>query len=93
MEPLPAGEANALTGMNVAYDRKAIAAIEDLLHKGRWEGWLHARLQERGIGLHCASEMVLEHDKDFGLGEFLSQRWHYSRSYAGMRNESLGRRR
>ena len=37
--------------------------------------------------------MVLDHDKDFGLGEFLSQRYHYSRSYAGMRNESLGRRR
>ena len=51
MEPLPEGEANALTGMNVAYDREAIAAIEDLLRKGRWEGWLHARLQERGIGL------------------------------------------
>ena len=93
MEPLPAGEAKALTGMNVAYDRKAIAAMEDLLRKGRWEGWLHARLQERGIGLYCASDMVLEHDKDFGLGEFLSQRWHYSRSYAGMRNETLGRRR
>ena len=72
--------------MNVAYDREAIAAIEDLLRAGRWEGWLHARLAERGIGLHCATGMVLEHDKDFGLGEFLSQRWHYSRSYAGMRN-------
>ncbi len=93
MEPLPEGEAKALTGMNVAYDRKAIGAMEDLLRKGRWEGWLHARLKERGIGLHCASDMVLEHDKDFGLGEFLSQRWHYSRSYAGMRNETLGRRR
>ena len=93
MEPLPEGETDALTGMNVAYDREAIAAMEDLLRKGRWEGWLHERMRERGIGLHCAGGMVLEHDKDFGLGEFLSQRWHYSRSYAGMRNESLGRRR
>jgi hypothetical protein len=37
--------------------------------------------------------MALEHDKGFGVAEFLSQRWHYSRSYAGMRNEVLGRRR
>ena len=93
MEPLPEGAANALTGMNVAYDRRAIDAMDDLLRKGVWEGWLHARLRERGIGLYCAAEMVLEHDKDFGLGEFLSQRWHYSRSYAGMRSEGLGRRR
>jgi hypothetical protein len=93
MEPLPEGEAESLTGMNVAYDREAIAAMADVLREGRWEGWLHARLRERGFTLHCAAEMVLEHDKDFGLGEFLSQRWHYSRSYAAMRSESLGRRR
>lgn len=93
MEPLSEGDTNDLTGMNVSYDRAAIAAIEDLLREGRWETWLHPRLRERGFRLHCAPEMVLEHDKDFGLGEFLSQRWHYSRSYAGMRNSSLGRRR
>jgi hypothetical protein len=93
MEPLPEGDTDGLTGMNVAYDREAIAAMDDLLRAGRWEGWLHARLRERGFGLYCAAEMVLEHDKDFGFGEFLSQRWHYSRSYAGMRNETLGRRR
>ena len=66
MEPLPEGKADALTGMNVSYDRDAIAAMEDLLREGRWEAWLHARLRERGIGLHCAADMVLEHDKDFG---------------------------
>ena len=94
MEPLPEGEVRALTGMNVAYDRRAIDAMADLLRRGRCgRGWLHARLRERGIGLYCAADMVLEHDKDFGLGEFLSQRWHYSRSYAGMRSEELGRRR
>ena len=93
MEPLPAGPIDGLTGMNVSYDRAAIDAVEDLLRAGRWETWLHARLREQGFELYCAPEMVLEHDKDFGLGEFLSQRWHYSRSYAGMRNVTLGRKR
>jgi hypothetical protein len=93
MEPLPEGPVDGLTGMNVSYDRAAIGAIEDLLREGRWETWLHPRLEERGFTLYSAPAMVLEHDKDFELGEFLSQRWHYSRSYAGMRNETLGRRR
>ena len=93
MEPLPEGPIGDLTGMNVSYDRAALAEIDDLLREGRWETWLHPRLRERGFELYCSAEMVLEHDKDFGLGEFLSQRWHYSRSYAGMRNSSLGRKR
>ena len=38
-------------------------------------------------------DVVLDHAKDFGVGEFLSQRYHYSRSYAGMRNVHLGSRR
>jgi Glycosyl transferase family 2 len=93
MEPLAEGERDDLTGMNVSYSRPAIAAIDDLLREGRWETWLHPRLRERGFRLYCSGAMVLEHDKDFDVGEFLGQRWHYSRSYAGMRNASLGRKR
>jgi hypothetical protein len=93
MEPMPAGPVQGLPGMNVSYDRRALEAIEDLLRDGRWESWLHPRLQERGFDLWCEPDAVVEHDKGFELGEFLSQRYHYSRSYAGMRNPELGRRR
>jgi glycosyl transferase family 2 len=93
MEPMPRGPVAGLPGMNVSYDREALAAIDDLLREGRWENWLHPRLQERGFDLWCEPDAVVEHDKDFDLGEFLSQRYHYSRSYAGMRNPELGRRR
>ena len=79
--------------MNVSYDREALAAIDDLLREGRWETWLHPRLPQRGFELWCEPELSIEHDKDFGIGEFVSQRYHYSRSYAGMRNPELGRAR
>ena len=93
MEPADAGATGGLPGMNVSYDRDAITAIEDLLRAGHWESWLHPRLLERGFDLWCDPQIVLEHAKDFGFFEFASQRYHYSRSYAGMRNAELGRKR
>lgn len=93
MEPAPAGRVPDLPGMNVSYDRRALEAIEDLLRQGRWEGWLHGRLRERGFELYSDADAVLDHAKDFGLAEFASQRYHYSRSYAGTRNGELGRKR
>ncbi len=93
MEPAEAGPVGGLPGMNVSYDRAALAAIEDLLRAGHWESWLHPRLLERGFELWCDPEIVLDHAKDFGFLEFVSQRYHYSRSYAGMRNKELGPKR
>lgn len=93
MEPAPAGPVEDLPGMNVSYDRRALEAIDDLLREGRWESWLHPRLRERGFELYCDPAATLDHAKDFGFREFLSQRYHYSRSHAGMRNAALGARR
>ncbi len=93
MEPLPSGATADLPGMNVSYDRRAIAEIDDLLRQGKWEGWLHARLRARGFELFLDDDAVIHHVKDFGFLEFAGQRFHYSRAFAGMRNEDLGARR
>lgn len=93
MEPLERGPASALPGMNVSYDRAALETIEELLREGRWETWLHAHLRRSGFELYLEPDATIEHDKDFGFREFVSQRYHYARSYAGMRNAELGRRR
>jgi hypothetical protein len=93
MEPVPEGEVTSLVGMNVSYDRAALGAMEDLLREGRWETWLHPRLTERGFTFYSAPAMALDHVKDFGFREFCSQRYHYARSHAGMRNHELGPRR
>ena len=90
MEPTGGGVTRDLTGMNVSYDARAIAAIDDLLREGRWEGWLHARLLSRGFVLQLEPAAVIEHAKDFGIGEFCSQRFHYARAHAAMRNPELG---
>ena len=93
MEPLGRGEVSDLPGMNVSYDRRAIEAIGDLLRAAKWESWLHARLRDRGFVLYATPEATLDHVKDFRVGEFLSQRFHYARAYAAMRNDDLGLKR
>ena len=93
LAPEPSGEVSDLPGMNVSYDRAALEAIDDLLHEGRWEGWLHARLRKRGFRFWSDPSATLGHAKDFGFLEFCSQRYHYSRSFAGARNADLGWKR
>lgn len=91
--PVEAGPAHDLPGMNVSYDSAAVAAMQDLLDEGRWETMLHPRLRERGFGFWIDPSLVIDHAKDFGFGEFASQRYHYARSYAGERNALIGPRR
>jgi GT2 family glycosyltransferase len=93
MEPTPGGVVADLVGMNVSYDRRALASIDDLVREGRWESWLHPRLRTCGFDFYCDQDAVIHHVKDFGVREFLSQRYHYSRSHAGMRNADLRGRR
>lgn len=93
MEPQPEGPVADLPGMNVSYDRPALAAIEDLLRAAKWESWLHSRLQERGFDFYATPGATLDHVKDFGIREFFAQRFHYARAYAAMRNPDLGWKR
>jgi hypothetical protein len=93
MEPLPTGPTGSLTGMNVSYDRTAIRTMEQLLREGRWETWLHPHLLASGVKLYADGGATLDHAKDFGFRDFLSQRFHYARSHAGMRNPELGWKR
>lgn len=93
MVPVREGPTTSLVGMNVSYSREAVAAMDDLLREGHWETWLHPRLLSAGIELYSDPDIVIDHVKDFGIREFTSQRYHYARSHAGMRNPELGTRR
>jgi len=93
MEPIHTGPTDSLTGMNVSYDRRAIEVMGELLREGRWETWLHPHLLASGVQLYMDGDATLDHAKDFAFGHFISQRYHYARSHAGMRNPELGWKR
>lgn len=86
MNPVPDGEAENIPGNNISYRREFLTHVSDLLEQGTfWEESLNARLREKGIHCYSDPKVVVFHKKGFRLGEFLSQRYHYSRSFAGIR--------
>lgn len=85
MPPLRRGTTDAITGNNTVYERELLAGLLAETGHGLWEPFLHARLRELGIALWCEPELMVSHRKQFGFLEFLGQRYHYSRSFAGLR--------
>lgn len=86
LPPQSAGEVSDLPGMNVAYRRGAIAALDPaLLRSGFWESTVHGRLREADYRFRFLPDVVIAHRKRFGFGHFLTQRYHYSRHFAGTR--------
>lgn len=83
--PLPAGQAEWLTGNNVIYPRALLARYADVLGRGGWENELHDAIKRDGIRLECRPEIRVGHKKHYTVGEYLSQRYLYARSYAGAR--------
>ena len=86
MQPLPRGVVDAIPGNNVTYKRAAFQGIKDLekdLSRGFWESTLHQKLLARGERFLLEPSITVHHSKRFGFCYSLSQRFHYSRYYAG----------
>jgi len=94
LPPLPAGPAGWLPGNNVVYRRGLLERYRAVTAEGKWENRLHDAMRADGVTLRCVPELIVGHKKHFGFGEYLSQRFLYSRSYAGARvhGSSLARR-
>lgn len=93
LPPMVAAGNAPIPGMNSSYKRGAIDACGDLFYLGLWETFLHPGLVKAGQELRLDPSVALEHNKSFGWGEFLSQRYYLARSYAGMRVANRGRGR
>ncbi len=86
LPPRSGGETHDVPGMNVAYRREVLESADPArLAEGFWETTLHPQLLERGGTFLLLPEVVMAHRKHFPFAYFLSQRFHYSRYYAGRR--------
>lgn len=88
MPPVPRGNTDEIAGNSAIYSRAVLDRIGPELREEMWEPFLHQRLRDLAIPFYCDPELTVVHKKRFGFGYFMSQRYHYSRSFAGMRMRS-----
>jgi glycosyltransferase involved in cell wall biosynthesis len=86
MPPVQAGVTKYIPGNNVAYKRWALQKSPTVdLEKGFWENTLYPNLLQQGFQLRMEPRLKVSHQKHMGFFEYLGQRYHYSRAYAGAR--------
>ncbi|HET9052037.1 MAG TPA: glycosyl transferase, partial [Candidatus Dormibacteraeota bacterium] len=85
MDPVPEGVSHFIPGMNVVYDMDALGDMAEVFREGLWENFIHDKLREAGHPVGMTPEVIVGHRKYFTIRMFLSERFHYSRSFAGMR--------
>jgi GT2 family glycosyltransferase len=90
MPPIPDGPCVGICGSNASYKREALVRHAADLPARWWESFLHERLAAEGGRVVSCPRVVVSHRKDFGFAYFLSQRWHYGRSFAGLRLAGAG---
>jgi hypothetical protein len=86
--PVPEGETEVLAGVNIAYRKTVLDELpEGALNSGFWETNVHPALRKRGYTLYSSNDIMVYHRKNFSLKLFVTQRFQYSRHYAGTRFE------
>lgn len=85
MPPIPDGEVSSITGNNASYQKAILDHVDDSIKKNCWEYFLHQELSRQGVRFLSAPSIIVSHKKEFGFWYFITQRYNYSRSFAGMR--------
>jgi len=89
ISPVTDGVVHDLPGPNVSYKREAITDLKDTIQEEYWETFVHCQLEAEGKQLWSDPTVKVIHKKHFKFTDFLAERFHYSRAFAGTRNESV----
>lgn len=89
ISPVADGVVHDLPGPNVSYKRQAVRHILDETKDEYWETFVHGQLESEGKQLWSDPSVSMIHKKHFTFSDFLSERFHYSRAFAGTRNNSI----
>ncbi len=81
----PVGRSEWLTGNNTTYRRALLRRFADVIAQDGWEGALHDAIRDAGIPLESRPDITVGHKKHYTVREYMTQRYLYSRSFAGLR--------
>ena len=85
LPPLPGGESTWLPGNNIVYRRALLERYKNVIDQGKWENHLHDAMRADGIKLIMLPDLIVGHKMHYTFNLYMSQRYHYARSYAGAR--------
>jgi len=85
LPPVPAGPQQGVPGNNVLYRREVLDRYHSVLEEGKWENRLHDAMREDGVELIMRPDIIVGHKMHYTFGLYFTQRYLYSRSYAGAR--------
>ena len=74
----------------MTYRRQVLERFRDVIRQERWEDHLHEAMRRSGVRLEMRPDIRVGHKKHYTVWEYLTQRYFYARSYAGMRVEEAG---
>jgi phosphoribosylcarboxyaminoimidazole (NCAIR) mutase len=90
LTPPAAGPSAWLTGNNVTYRRELLERFRSVVEREGWENQLHDAIRDSGVPLMSRPEIVVGHKKHYTVWEYTSQRFLYSRAWAGLRVRDAG---
>jgi GT2 family glycosyltransferase len=91
MKPIPRGEVEAIPGNNVSYKRAVLERFQKDMEDGAWDFVVHDRMRKAQIPLYSIPAITVHHKMSSSLGWFIKQKFHFARSFAGMRFASSTR--
>ncbi|MDQ3255804.1 MAG: glycosyltransferase [Acidobacteriota bacterium] len=89
MLPITYSEVSSIAGNNSSYKRETLDMVDESIKRDYWEFFLHQELRKLDVKFLTVPAIVVVKKKEFTFLYFLTQRFHFSRSFAGMRSRLI----
>lgn len=89
MMPIPDGDVDGLAGNNSSYRKSVFEKVDESFIRDYWEYFLYRELKRLDVKMRSVPTIVVNKRKEHRFVPFLRQRFHFSRSFAGMRSTHM----